>query len=55
MKHDTSNVHHQLLLNQVHQLVDEVARTRYANSLLTKTQYFLIACLEYKANRIKVR
>ncbi|MEO1183716.1 MAG: hypothetical protein AAFX46_02925 [Cyanobacteria bacterium J06636_27] len=55
MKHDTRNAHHQLLLNQVHLLVDEVAKTKYGNSLLNKTQQFLLACLEYKANRTKTK
>lgn len=45
--------HHQHLLINCHALLDEVAKTKYGNSLLNKTQQFLIACLEYKANRTK--
>ncbi|MEM6402201.1 MAG: hypothetical protein AAF757_18555 [Cyanobacteria bacterium P01_D01_bin.116] len=47
------DIHQQHLLLNCHALLDEVAKAKYGNSLLNKTQQFLIACLEYKVNRNK--
>lgn len=43
----------QQLLAECQELLMAVSHCRYANSLLTKVKSMLLACLGYKANRVK--